>query len=87
ATAINPSEATEEKVSLSDRFGLWLGFHACEQDTYADMVKTYARARNLPITGDALLARANEWAITRGSRSGRVAYQFVEALTAELAAH
>lgn len=87
ATAIIPSEATEEKVSLSDRFGLWLGFHACEQDTYADMVKTYAHARNLPIAGDTLLARANEWAITRGSRSGRVAYQFVEALTAELAAH
>ena len=87
ATAINPSEATEEKVSLSDRFGLWLGFHACEQDTYTDMVKTYAHTRNLPIAQDVLLARANEWAITRGSRSGRVAYQFVEALTAELAAH
>ncbi|CEF56815.1 ATP-binding protein [Acetobacter ghanensis] len=87
STAINPSEATEEKVSLSDRFGLWLGFHACEQDTYADMVKTYAHERNLPISDDALLARANEWSITRGSRSGRVAYQFIEALTAELAAH
>ena len=87
ATAKNPSEANGEKVSLSDRFGLWLGFHACEQDTSADMVKTYARERNLPIAGDVLLARANEWAITRGSRSGRVAYQFVEALTAELAAH
>ncbi|GBR45590.1 DUF815 domain-containing protein [Acetobacter pomorum] len=87
ATAINPSEATEEKVSLSDRFGLWLGFYACEQDTFADMVRSYARERNLPIADEDLMARANEWAITRGSRSGRVAFQFIEDLTAELAEH
>lgn len=74
ATAINPSEATEEKVSLSDRFGIWLGFYACEQDTFADMVQSYARERNLPIADEDLMARANEWAITRGSRSGRVAF-------------
>ncbi|ASL40694.1 MULTISPECIES: ATP-binding protein [Acetobacter] len=87
ATAINPSEATEEKVSLSDRFGLWLGFYACEQDTFADMVRSYARERNLTIDDENLMARANEWAITRGSRSGRVAFQFIEDLTAELAEH
>ncbi|MGD7070629.1 ATP-binding protein [Acetobacter sp. AAB5] len=87
ATAINPSEATEEKVSLSDRFGLWLGFYACEQDTFADMVRSYARERNLTIDDEDLMARANEWAITRGSRSGRVAFQFIEDLTAELAEH
>ncbi|GAB31228.1 AAA family ATPase [Acetobacter pasteurianus] len=87
STAINPSEATEEKVSLSDRFGIWLGFYACEQDTFADMVQSYARARNLPIADEDLMARANEWAITRGSRSGRVAFQFIEDLTAELAEH
>ncbi|AKR47532.1 ATP-binding protein [Acetobacter pasteurianus] len=87
ATAINPSEATEEKVSLSDRFGIWLGFYACEQDTFADMVQSYARERNLPIADADLMARANEWAITRGSRSGRVAFQFIEDLTAELAEH
>ncbi len=87
ATAINPSEATEEKVSLSDRFGIWLGFYACEQDTFADMVQSYARERNLPIADEDLMARANEWAITRGSRSGRVAFQFIEDLTAELAEH
>ncbi|ANA14221.1 ATP-binding protein [Acetobacter oryzifermentans] len=87
ATAINPSEATEEKVSLSDRFGLWLGFYACEQDTFADMVRSYARERNLTIDDENLMARANEWAITRGSRSGRVAFQFIEDLTAELTEH
>ncbi|GCD56390.1 ATP-binding protein [Acetobacter pasteurianus] len=87
ATAISPSEATEEKVSLSDRFGLWLGFYTCEQDTFADMVRSYARARNLTIADEDLMARANEWAITRGSRSGRVAFQFIEDLTAELAEH
>ncbi|GAN67922.1 ATP-binding protein [Acetobacter orleanensis] len=85
ATAINPSEATEEKVSLSDRFGLWLGFHACPQDVFLDMVRTYARERALPLSDEDLAARANAWAITRGGRSGRVAFQFIEDLTAELA--
>ncbi|GAN62286.1 ATP-dependent protease subunit [Acetobacter indonesiensis NRIC 0313] len=85
ATAINPSEATEEKVSLSDRFGLWLGFHACPQDVFLDMVRTYARERALPISDDDLAARANMWAISRGGRSGRVAFQFIEDLTAQMA--
>lgn len=85
ASAINPSEATEEKVSLSDRFGLWLGFHACAQDVFLDMVRTYAKERALPITDTDLSAQANAWAITRGGRSGRVAFQFIEDLTAQLA--
>ena len=84
ATAINPTKPAEEKVTLSDRFGLWLGFYACEQDTYADMVRAYAAQRALPIPEAELMARANEWAITRGSRSGRVAFQFIEDLSARL---
>lgn len=84
ATAINPSEATEEKVSLSDRFGLWLGFHPCEQEIYFQMVQNYARARALPISKSELTSRAHEWAMSRGSRSGRVAFQFIEDLQAQL---
>lgn len=84
ATAINPSEATEEKVSLSDRFGLWLGFHVCAQDVYFDMVRAYAKERKLEISDEDLCARANEWAVTRGNRSGRVAAQFMDDLTASL---
>ena len=72
-------------MSLSDRFGLWLGFHACPQDVFLDMVRTYAGERALPISDEDLTARASQWAITRGGRSGRVAYQFIEDLTAELA--
>ena len=84
ATAINPNEATEEKVSLSDRFGLWIGFHNCDQQTYQAMVEGYADARRLPITREALHASANEWSITRGGRSGRVAWQFIEDLSGRL---
>ena len=84
STAINPSEAAEEKVSLSDRFGLWLGFHKCDQDTYLDMVRGYARHYDLPIEEDDLRARALEWSATRGGRSGRVAWQFITALAGEL---
>jgi uncharacterized protein len=80
ATAINPSEATEEKVSLSDRFGLWLGFHNCDQDTFFAIVEGYAAAMQLPIDADALRARAVEWSVTRGARSGRVAWQFIQDL-------
>ena len=81
STAINPSEAVEEKVSLSDRFGLWLGFHKCSQDEYLDMIDGYARyPRARPIDADALRAEALEWATTRGSRSGRVAWQFIQDL-------
>ena len=86
STAINPNEATEEKVSLSDRFGLWIGFHNCSQPDYLAMVDAYASARGLPIAGEALHAQANEWSITRGSRSGRVAIQFIDDLTGRLSA-
>jgi hypothetical protein len=84
ATAINPSEATEEKVSLSDRFGLWLGFHNCDQDTFFAMIDGYAAAMQLPIDNDALHAQAVEWSVTRGARSGRVAWQFIQDLTGKL---
>ena len=76
STAINPSEAVEEKVSLSDRFGLWLGFHNCSQDDFLAMCAGYAAHYALP-DGDALKAAAIEWTATRGSRSGRVAWQYV----------
>jgi len=74
--AINPSEAVEEKVSLSDRFGLWLGFHPCTQDEYLEMISGYCRAYELQIDPDELRAQAIEWQATRGARSGRVAWQF-----------
>ena len=77
STAINPSEAVEEKVSLSDRFGLWLGFHPCDQDTYLAMVRGYCDAAGIGIDDDTLRAEAIEWQQTRGARSGRVAWQFV----------
>ena len=75
-SAINPSEAVEEKVSLSDRFGLWLGFHACDQDQYLAMIRGYCRAYGVEIDDDALWAEAIEWQATRGARSGRVAWQY-----------
>jgi len=78
ATAINPGEAVEEKVSLSDRFGLWLGFHSCSQETYLAMVDAYAQAFGIKMTKETLHAEATEWATTRGSRSGRVAWQFIQ---------
>ena len=75
-SAINPSEAVEEKVSLSDRFGLWLGFHACSQDEYLAMIQGYCAAYGVAIDAETLRAEAIEWAATRGSRSGRVAWQY-----------
>ena len=75
-SAINPSEAVEEKVSLSDRFGLWLGFHACDQDQYLAMIRGYCDAYGVEIDADTLHAEAVEWQATRGSRSGRVAWQY-----------
>ena len=84
ATAISPSEATEEKVSLSDRFGLWLGFHNCDQPTYFAMVEGYAAAMKLPIKAETLHAEAVEWSMTRGGRSGRVAWQFIQDLAGRL---
>jgi predicted AAA+ superfamily ATPase len=77
STAINPSEAVEEKVSLSDRFGLWLGFHPCTQDQYLAMIRGYCDAYGLDIPDDELRSEAIEWQQTRGSRSGRVAWQYV----------
>ena len=76
STAITPSEAVEEKVSLSDRFGLWLGFHPCSQDDYLDMIRGYCAAHGVMVPEDRLHAEAVEWQATRGSRSGRVAWQF-----------
>ncbi|MBO9466752.1 ATP-binding protein [Tropicibacter sp. R15_0] len=76
SSAINPSEAVEEKVSLSDRFGLWLGFHPCSQDEYLDMIRGYCAAYKLSVSDKELQADAIEWQATRGSRSGRVAWQF-----------
>jgi uncharacterized protein len=84
STAINPSEAVQEKVSLSDRFGLWLGFHNCSQDEFFDMVEGYAKHHKLKIGTDALRARAVEWSVTRGSRSGRVAWQLIQDIAGEL---
>jgi predicted AAA+ superfamily ATPase len=76
STAINPGEAVEEKVSLSDRFGLWLGFHPCDQDDYLAMIDGYCAAHGLTVDPETLRAEAIEWQATRGSRSGRVAWQF-----------
>ncbi|HUA52098.1 MAG TPA: ATP-binding protein [Candidatus Sulfotelmatobacter sp.] len=84
STAINPGEAVEEKVSLSDRFGLWLGFHACDQATFLAMIEGYAGAYGLDLPPEQLHARANEWSITRGARSGRVAWQFIQDLAGAL---
>ena len=84
STAINPAEAVEEKVSLSDRFGLWLGFHNCSQATYFEMVEGYAAHFGLEVESGALRRQANEWAVTRGGRSGRVAWQFVQDLAGRL---
>jgi uncharacterized protein len=84
STAINPSEAVEEKVSLSDRFGLWLGFHNATQDEYLDMVRSYAAHYRLKTRQDALEREALEWSITRGARSGRVAWQFIQDLAGRL---
>lgn len=83
-TAINPGEAVEEKVSLSDRFGLWLGFHHCGQDEYLSMVEGYAGFYKLKIAPDALRKQALTWAMGRGARSGRVAWQFIQDLAGEL---
>jgi hypothetical protein len=84
ATAINPGEAVEEKVSLSDRFGLWLGFHRCSQDEYLAMVDGYVGHYRLPIDAETLRREALEWATTRGARSGRVAWQFIQDLAGRL---
>ena len=84
STAINPHETVEEKVSLSDRFGLWLGFHKCSQDEYLEMVRGYVRRFRLRIDDAELVRAALEWSTTRGARSGRVAWQFVQELAGQL---
>jgi uncharacterized protein len=84
STAINPSEAVQEKVSLSDRFGLWLGFHNCSQDEFFEMVEGYAAHFKLKISKEALRAAAVEWSVTRGARSGRVAWQLIQDLAGKL---
>ncbi|PWS36268.1 AAA family ATPase [Falsiroseomonas bella] len=82
--AIHGQEAVEEKVSLSDRFGLWIGFHNCDQDTFFAMIEGYAATFGLPIGPEDLRAAAVEWSVTRGARSGRVAWQFVQDLAGRL---
>ena len=84
STAINPGEAVEEKVSLSDRFGLWLGFHHVAQDTFLAIVEGYVAHYALAISTEDLHREANEWSVTRGSRSGRVAWQFIQDLAGRL---
>ncbi len=84
STAINPAEAVEEKVSLSDRFGLWLGFHTCSQDEYLAMVRGYVAFYGIPADNETLRAEAIEWSVTRGARSGRVAWQFIQDLAGRL---
>ncbi|MHA1133492.1 MAG: ATP-binding protein [Alphaproteobacteria bacterium] len=84
STAINPSEAVEEKLSLSDRFGLWIGFHNCSQDEYLAMVRSYADHYGLDVPDAHLTQEALEWARGRGSRSGRVAWQFIQDLAGRL---
>jgi predicted AAA+ superfamily ATPase len=84
STAINPGEAVEEKVSLSDRFGLWLGFHKCSQDEYLDMITAYAAHFGLALPPEQLRAEALEWATTRGSRSGRTAWQYITDLAGRM---
>jgi uncharacterized protein len=84
STAINPSEAVQEKVSLSDRFGLWLGFHNCSQDEFFAMVEGYAKHYKLKIKAEELRAAAVEWSVTRGARSGRVAWQLIQDVAGRL---
>ena len=83
STSINPSESVQEKVSLSDRFGLWIGFHNCSQDDYLAMVTGYVAAYGIEVDPDDLRAKALEWATTRGARSGRVAWQYIQDLAGE----
>jgi len=84
SSAVNPGEANEEKISLSDRFGLWLGFHACDQQTYLAIIRGYVDRYGLAMDDAALAAEANEWAVTRGGRSGRVAWQYIQDLAGRL---
>jgi len=80
SSAVNPGEAVEEKISLSDRFGLWLGFHACDQQTYLAIIRGYVERYGIDIDEATLTAESSEWAVTRGGRSGRVAWQYIQDL-------
>ena len=82
--SISPSDVIDDKISLSDRFGLWLGFHACDQRTYLEMVENYAKFYELDIDRKALKSEAIEWSMTRGNRSGRVAWQYVQDLAGRM---
>lgn len=84
STAMNPAEAVEEQVSVSDRFGLWLGFHACDQSTYLEIVEGYASHYQLDLPLNQLRSEALAWSMTRGARSGRVAWQFIQDLAGRL---
>jgi len=84
STAINPAEAVEEKVSLSDRFGLWVGFHACDQETYLHIVESYAQRYKLIVAQETLHSEALQWCAGRGARSGRVAWQFIQDLAGRM---
>ncbi|MBT3940135.1 MAG: DUF815 domain-containing protein, partial [Pelagibacterales bacterium] len=84
STSISPSESAEEKISLSDRFGLWLGFYQCSQDDYLNIIRSYASYFNLKIKDKQLKELAIEWSVTRGSRSGRVAWQFIQDIAGKL---
>ncbi len=84
STAINPDESVHEKISLSDRFGLWIGFHNCDQPTFFAMIDGYAQSLRLPISQEDLHAAAIEWSVTRGGRSGRVAWQFIQEMSGRL---
>jgi predicted AAA+ superfamily ATPase len=84
SSAINPGEAVEEMVSLSDRFGIWLGFHNADQQMFFAIVEGYAAAYGLPVSGEDLRAAAIEWSVTRGARSGRVAWQFIQDMAGRL---
>ena len=84
SSAIHPAEAVEEKVSLSDRFGLWLGFHGCSQEIYLDIIAGYATHYGLRCDAAEMRAQAIEWSMTRGARSGRVAWQFIQDLAGRL---
>jgi predicted AAA+ superfamily ATPase len=84
STAINPSEAVEEKVSLSERFGLWLGFPNADQETFFAMIEGYAEHYGLAVPVEARRRQAVEWSVTRGARSGRVAWQFIQEVAGQL---
>ena len=83
STSINPSESIEEKVSLSDRFGLWIGFHNISQEIYLQIINAYSKKFKIKLNSEQIRSKALEWSITRGARSGRVAWQFIQHIAGE----